>query len=80
MTADARAGPGVSTTSNESYPFIAADGRNFYGLGVDPDNGTVYVADAIDYVQRGVVLRHAADGSFIGTFHAGRIPGGFVFR
>lgn len=61
-------------------PFIAANSRNFYGLGVDPGNGTVYVADAIDYTQRGVVFRYAADGSAIDEFLAGRIPGGFVFR
>ncbi|MEZ4791137.1 MAG: hypothetical protein R2811_14095 [Flavobacteriales bacterium] len=70
----------ITATQLPTSAFIAATGRNFYGLGVDPNDGTVYVADAIDYVQRGVVLRHAADGSFIGTFHAGRIPGGFVFR
>ncbi|TXI82402.1 MAG: YncE family protein [Flavobacteriales bacterium] len=61
-------------------PFIAADGRNFYGLGVDPDNGTVYVADAIDYTQRGVVFRYGADGGTIDAFLAGRIPGGFCFN
>lgn len=61
-------------------PIIAAADRNFYGLGVDPDNGTVYVADAIDYTQRGLVFRYTSDGSAIDEFLAGRIPGGFVFR
>ena len=70
----------ITATQLPTSAFVAANGRNFYALGVDPNDGMVYVADAIDYVQRGVVLRHAADGSFIGSFHAGRIPGGFVFR
>ncbi|MDX9750200.1 MAG: hypothetical protein RBT71_03880 [Flavobacteriales bacterium] len=70
----------VTDTALPVAPFIPANGRNFYGLGVDPNNGTVYVADAIDYVQRGVVFRYAADGAPIGDFLAGRIPGGFVFR
>ncbi|MBS1937633.1 MAG: YncE family protein [Bacteroidetes bacterium] len=61
-------------------PFIAAEGRNFYGLGVDPGDGTVYVADAIDYTQRGRVFRYSAEGVSINDFPAGRIPGGFVFR
>ncbi len=61
-------------------PFIAAEGRNFYGLGVDPGNGTIYVADAIDYTQRGVVFRYNTSGAPIDDFLAGRIPGGFVFR
>ena len=70
----------ITATQLPTSAFVAANGRNFYALGVDPNDGTVYVADAIDYVQRGVVLRHAADGSFIGSFLAGRIPSGFVFR
>ncbi|MBX2972862.1 MAG: YncE family protein [Flavobacteriales bacterium] len=70
----------VTDDALPSTPFIPANDRNFYGLGVDPHNGTVYVADAIDYTQRGVVFRYAADGSVMEGFLAGRIPGGFVFR
>lgn len=61
-------------------PFIAADGRNFYGLGVDPENNVIHAADAVDYVQHGVVYRYAADGTAINAFHVGIIPGGFCFR
>lgn len=61
-------------------PFISANDRNFYGLGVDPNTGTVHVADAIDYTQRGVVYRYGADGALQGEYLAGRIPGGFMFR
>ncbi len=61
-------------------PFIAAEGRNLYGLGVDPANGDVYVADAVDYTQRGRLFRNTAGGSAITDFLAGRIPNGFVFR
>lgn len=66
-----------------SFPgsaFIPADGRNLYGLGVDPSGGNVYVADAIDYAQRGRVYRYAQDGAVIMDFLVGRIPNGFVFR
>ncbi|MBV6405551.1 MAG: YncE family protein [Flavobacteriales bacterium] len=59
--------------------FIPADNRNFYGLGVDPDNGTIYVSDAVDYVQHGVVLRYSPGGTELGSFLAGIIPGGFCF-
>lgn len=60
--------------------FIPATGRNLYGLGVDPANGDVYVADAIDYNQRGRVFQYSAGGAPITDFLAGRIPNGFVFR
>lgn len=63
-----------------STPFMAADGRNFYGLGVDPGTGVIHAADALDYTQRGVVHRYAADGTSLGTFYAGRIPSGFIFH
>lgn len=61
-------------------PFIAADGRNLYALGVDPVDGAVYVADALDYTQRGVVFRYTSAGQASGEFLAGRVPGRFAFR
>lgn len=61
-------------------PFISGEGRNFYGVGVDPATSEVYVADALDYTQRGLVLRFTSTGDARGNFHAGRIPSGFVFR
>ena len=63
-----------------SVPFVAADGRNFYGLGVDPNSGVVHAADALDFTQRGVVHRYGADGASLGTFYAGRIPSAFIFH
>ncbi|HEY0976018.1 MAG TPA: DUF5074 domain-containing protein [Flavobacteriales bacterium] len=61
-------------------PFIPTNDRNFYGLGVEPRTGMVHVADAIDYVQRGRVFRYAPDGSSVGSYTAGIIPGSFCFR
>lgn len=69
--------------SDPSFPtaaFVQAGGRNLYGLGVDPSDGHVYVADAIDYTQRGRVYRYAPNGALVADFLAGRIPNGFVFR
>ena len=70
----------ITDTVLPGVPFVAANDRNFYGLGVDPNSGEVYVADAIDYAQRGMVFRYGADGTALNGFLAGRIPGGFVFR
>ena len=55
-------------------------GRLYYGLGVDPVNSDVYVADAIDYMQSGVVYRLNAAGEEIDNFKVGIIPNGFCFK
>lgn len=51
----------------------------FYGLGIDPYSGDIYVADAIDQVQRGIVYRYKGDGTPIDTFRTGINPGAFCF-
>lgn len=70
----------ITATDLPGTAFVPAAGRNFYGLGVDPASGVVYAADAVDYVQRGVVYRYASDGSALNSFPVGIIPGGFHFR
>ncbi len=71
---------GIDASNLPSSVFIAEDGRNFYGLGVHPSENVVYVADAIDYVQRGIVYRYRSDGSVINNFLAGIIPNDFCFN
>jgi YVTN family beta-propeller protein len=70
----------ISATELPSTTFIAANGRNFYGLGIEPNSGVVYISDAIDFVQRGKVYRYRTDGTVINEFLAGTTPGSFVFR
>jgi len=53
--------------------------RLFFGLGVDPKSSEVYVSDAIDHVQNGVVYRYTAQGEGVDTFQVGIIPGYFCF-
>ncbi len=70
----------INATSAPSTPFIAQEGRNFYGIGIDPVNNIVYIADAIDYVQRGMIYRYKTDGTLVNTFLAGIIPNDFCFN
>jgi DNA-binding beta-propeller fold protein YncE len=51
----------------------------FYGLAVDPQGSDVYVADAIDHQQRGLVYRYSASGVAIDTVKAGISPRAFCF-
>lgn len=70
----------IASAALPSSAFVAAAGRNFNAIGVEPQTGILYVADASDYVQRGTVYRYRPDGSVVNTFLAGIIPGGFVFN
>lgn len=60
-------------------PLIPDGGTLFYGLGVDPETSEIYVADAVDYMQSGVVMRYSADGEPLGNFRVGITPGDFCF-
>jgi DNA-binding beta-propeller fold protein YncE len=69
---------GDSTLS--STPLIPANGRNFYGLGIDSFNEDIYVSDALDYQQKGVVYRYNKEGLEVANFKAGLIPANFFFN
>lgn len=61
-------------------PFIESRDTKYYGLTIDPDNDEVYVADAIDYQQQGVIYRYSPDGELIDEFYAGVSPGTFCWK
>jgi hypothetical protein len=60
-------------------PLIPANGHVFYGLGYDAVDDRLYVADAMDYVQRGWVRIYESDGTPVDSFRTGMIPNAFVF-
>ena len=70
----------VNATSLPTTPFLPSKGTIYYGLTVSPENGDVYVADAIDYVQQGKIYRYSATGEYIDEFYAGIIPGAFCWK
>jgi len=60
-------------------PFITSSGNTYYQLGINPINEDIYISDAIDYIQNGVVFRYSSSGGLIDQFNAGIIPGDFLF-
>ena len=77
---------GIEDTHLPVRPFISAE-RNerglrhkLYGIGVDPQTGEIYVADAVDFSQSGVVRRYTAEGILIDQFRVGINPNGFAFK
>ncbi len=63
-----------------SEPLIADRGTIYYALTVSPLDGDIYVADAIDYQQPGLIYRYSAAGVLKGQFYAGVTPGAFCWK
>lgn len=61
-------------------PFLKYRDTKYYGLTVDPRNGDVYVADAIDYQQPGIVYRYNSTGQPVDEFYVGITPGAFCWK
>jgi Domain of unknown function (DUF5074) len=61
-------------------PYEGSATAGFYGLDVDPVSSELYVADAIDFVQRGMVYRYSSTGNPLDTFRTGIVPGSFCFN
>ena len=72
----------MSITASElpETPFIPESEHHFYRIGINPANGDIFVTDAVDYQQRGYVLRYKKDGTLISTMQAGIIPGSMCFK
>lgn len=69
----------IDDTDLPTLPFIKGANRLFYDLGYDSVNHELYVCDAIDYLQRGVVTRYNTLGEEGNTFKVGIIPGNILF-
>ncbi len=70
----------VNATSLPRKPIIEQRETIYYGLTVNPINGEIYVADAIDYQQQGKIYRYSTTGELIDEFYVGIIPGAFCWK
>jgi hypothetical protein len=67
--------------TNDSVPslFCDGEGKTFYCLGIQPENGDLYVSDVKDFVSSSAVLRYNKQGTLVDEFYAGIISGDFFF-
>ena len=63
-----------------SNAFINQGSKLYYGLGINPKDYSIYVADAIDYVQKSKVEIYKPNGNFVTNFNAGIISNSFCFE
>jgi len=60
-------------------PIIEAGSTSFYGLGVDPVSGDIYVSDAIDYIQKSKIFLYTSGGALKSSFLSGINTSFFYF-
>ena len=71
---------GVTQTSLDDHPFLNTGSHPYYSLGIDPRNSEIYISDAIDYQQQGIIYHYSSLGAKIDSFKTGIIPGSFCFN
>ena len=71
---------GIGSSMLPAEPFVKSSGRMFYNLGVDPVNNFIYATNAVNYVDRGYLLRIKSDGTIIDSARTDIIPGSVCFK
>ena len=69
----------ITDTVLATTPYLSSTGKNFYGLKVNRETDELYVCDAIDYQQKGLIYRYDNQAKEIHTFRAGIIPSDIFF-
>jgi hypothetical protein len=69
----------VTDTELPSEPLVQTE-KLFYSIGIDPESGIIYAADAVDYQQKGKIFRYLPEGALKDSFDVDIIPGSFVFN
>jgi hypothetical protein len=70
----------VGSGSLPQDQFISGTGRTWYGIGVNPRDGRIYLSDALDYLQRSNIYYYDSRGVELGFFKAGINASGFYFE
>lgn len=70
----------ITDTTLAEMAFVPANNRILYAMNVDPKTNEIYLTDAIDYQQKGVIYRYSENGSLMSHFRVGIIPGSIYFK
>jgi YVTN family beta-propeller protein len=71
----------TNSTSEASQSFIdVKDAISLYSFNVNPDNGEIWIGDALDFTSAGKFFIYNPDGSFKTKGDAGIGPGQFIFK
>ncbi|RQO30889.1 hypothetical protein DBR32_09245 [Taibaiella sp. KBW10] len=71
----------ITATQAPTQAFIAAQNlQYFWGLGIDPLSGKIYIGDPKGFTQKGSVLVYNPDGSLVDQYLAELGPGYFYFE
>ncbi len=70
----------INDVSLPSNPIILKGNKNFYGLGINPNDYTIYACDAQDYISKSTIYIYDVNGNQKSFFKAGLISNGFYFE
>ena len=71
---------GITQTSLGNHPYLVTGSHLYYSLGIDPQTSELYLSDAIDYQQQGIIYRYSSLGMKVDSFKTGIILGSFCFK
>jgi hypothetical protein len=72
---------GIHDAALPGQPFVAARGlQYFWGVGVHPQSGYIYVSDPKGFTQQGMVRIYRPDAGIVDSFATGVGPGHFFFE
>jgi len=69
----------INSVSIPETPIIKQTNQLFYSMSVS-DKSIIYLTDAIDFSQNGILYRYKTNGALLDTFLVGIIPGNFAFK
>jgi YVTN family beta-propeller protein len=69
----------ITASTLPSTPLITKGSRIFHGLAVNPFDNSLFVSDAVDYIQKGKVYYYSSTGVLKGSINTGIIPVDFYF-